>query len=314
MADMIFIALAGVVILQFVLGIFAHMDANRRKLDHPVLYFYGISIPLVGFLVLAAYLSRREELPTWNLSPPSATETADDAVWTIENRGLRRLPRRLAYTIQDGNTLWRVAVAGPPILLVLSALVDSRIAIVLFAFCGLFWLTYLSTAHAFTNTTTRLDPTNGTIQVTWRGGDHPLSSSGSEQEIDLTDVQRVELRCVGTQPMVKFQYENPFSINLGTLLVSPDQLDILRDMLTPHEILVSDRIQEGTSRNVVWRRNTEGLISLVVIPFGAGVVWPQFFFTGPVLPLVVFTILWLVVKCFASIFGRIKSLFGVFSN
>lgn len=96
MADTVLLALAGAVVLQFVLGMFAYVDANRRELADPGVYFYGITIPIVGFVVLAAYLARREELPTLDLSPPTATETADEAVWTVEVRGLRRLPRRLA--------------------------------------------------------------------------------------------------------------------------------------------------------------------------------------------------------------------------
>lgn len=310
MADTIPLGIAGVGVFQFILGILIYMDANRRELDYPILYFYGVSIPLVGFLILVAYLSRREELPTRDLSLPSATETAGEAVWTIENRGIRQLLRRLAYIIQDGDTLWRVAVAGPPILLILTVFVDSRVAMVLFLFCCLFWLTYLGTVRAFTNTTIRLDPTDSTIEVTWRGGDHPLSPSGGEQEIDLTDAQRAEFRCVGAQPLIKFQYERRFSSNLRTLLVPSDQLDVLRDTLTAHEIPFRDRIQDGTSRTVVWRRNIEGLISLVVIPLGAAFVWPQFFFIGPVVFFGFFAVLWFVVKWFASIYSYINTLFG----
>jgi len=307
MAETIPLAIAGVGLLQFVLGIVAYVDANRRELDYPVAYFYGISIPLVGFFVLAAYLSRREELPTRDLAPPTVTETAGDAVWTIENRGLRRLPRRLAYAIQDGQTLWRVAVTGPPILLVLAALVDARIAIALSGFCCLFWLTYLGTANAFTDTTIRLDRADGTIEVTWRGGDHPLSPSGSEQEIDLAGVQRVELRRVGAQPLAILRYETRFSVSPRSILVPRDQLAILRGMLSSHDIPIRDRIEEGTSSTVVRRRNTEGLLSLVVLPLGVGIVWPQFFFIGPVVALVFFTVLWLVVKWSVGMFDRIES-------
>jgi|GEM_PF-2917311 len=314
MAERVLVVLAGAVALQFVLGILVYVDANRRELDNSGAYWYGASIPVVGYVVLAAYLSHREELPTRDLSPPAATETAGEAVWTIENRGLRRLPRRLAYTIQDGSTLWRAAVTVPPPLAVLAALVDSRVAIALFAFCGVFWLTYLNTARTFTNTTTRLDPADGTITLAWRGGDHPLSPGGDEQEIELSDVQRAEFRRVGSQPLVKLGYERRFSVNLRTLLVSADHLDDLRQMLSAHEIPVRDRIRDGTSRNVVRRRYAEGLLSLVVVPLGAGLVWPQFFFTRPVLLLAGFTVLWLGVKCFAGVFGRVKSLLGAFSS
>ncbi|EMA44000.1 hypothetical protein [Halococcus saccharolyticus] len=314
MADTILLGIAGVVIFQFILGLFIYMDANRRELDHSGMYFYGVSIPIVGFLILAAYLSRREELPTQDFAPPTATETATDGVWTIENRGLRRLPRRLVYTIQDGQTLWRVAVTGPPILLTLSALVDARIATALSGFCCLFWLTYLGTANAFTDTTIRLDPADGTIQMTWRGGDHPLSPSGSEQEVDLAGVQRVELRRVGTQPLAILRYEARFSVKPRAVLVPASQLDVLRELFASHDIPIRDRIEEGTSKAVVRRRNAEGLISLVIIPFGAGVVWPQFFFIGPVVALAFFIALWLVVKWSVGMFDRIRSLLTAFSD
>lgn len=311
MADAILLLLAGTVVFQFVVGLFAYVDANRRSLEHPELYFYGISMPLVGFLVLAVYLSRRNELPTQDLSAPDSAGAVDDAVWTVETRGLRRLPRRLAYSIQGESTLWRVAVAVPPALLVLAVLVDPRISIALLAFCGVFWLTYLGTARAFTDTTAHLDSTTSTIRVTVRGGNHPLSSSGSEHEIELADVQRADLRRVGSQVLATFAYENSFSTTPRSLLVPSGNVPILRTTLSEHEVPVRDRIQDGTSARVVRRRYVEGLLSLLLVPFAAGILWPQYLATQPVPLLAFFVVLWLGVKVLADLFGYVRSLLGV---
>lgn len=311
MADTILLLIAGTVIFQFVVGLYAYVDANRRSLEYPELYFYGISMPLVGFLVLGVYLTRREELPTQDLSAPESTEAADDAVWTVETRGLRRLPRRLAYSIHGGRTLWRVAVAVPPILLLLAVLVDPRVTIVLVAFCGVFWLTYLGTASAFTYTTVDLDPTTGTIQVTSRGGNHPLSTSGSEHEVDLADVQRADLRRVGSQVLATFAFENSFSTTPRSLLVPPENVAVLRSTLSEHDVPVRDRIRDGASGRVVRRRYVEGLFSLLLVPLAGGILWPQSLTTQPVPLLVFFVVLWLGVKLVAELAGYVRSLLGV---
>lgn len=308
MADQLLLLLASAVLVQFVLGLFTFWDANRRGLEHPQAYFYGVTIPLLGVVVFAVYLARRDGLPTADLSPPSDSETADHVVWTVENRGLRRLPRRLSYTIQDGKTLWHVAVAVPPILLLLAALVDARITFVLIAFCGTFWLTYLGSSRAFTNTTIQLDPADGSLHVQIRGGDHPLSPSGSEHEIDLADVQRAELRRVGAWVVIKFAYEFSLSVEPRTLLVPPDRVPVVRSALARHEIPIRDRLGDGTGRSAIWQRYVGTTLSLVLVPSIAAFRWPEYAAAQPVPLLVLFTVLWLVAKFLSGVVSRLNTL------
>lgn len=311
MADQLVLLLSSAVLLQFVLALFTFWDANRRDLEHSPAYFYGVTIPLLGVLVFAVYLARRDELPTADLSPPTASETTDEFVWTVEHRGLRRLPQRLSYTIQDGKTLWHVAVAVPPLLLVLAALVDARITLVLIGFCGLFWLTYLGSSRAFTNTTIRLDPADGSINVQIHGGDHPFSPSGSEHEIELDDVERAEFRRVGAWVVVKLAYEFSMSVDPRTLLVPPDRVPAVRNALARHEIPVRDRLGDGTGRSAVWLRYVGTTFSLVLVPMIAGLRWPEYAFANPIPVLILFTVLWLVAKFFSGVVSSLNTLLGL---
>ncbi len=285
-----------VLIVQLILAVGVLIDANRRELTHPLGYAYGVSVPLAGYLVFAAYLTRRRELPPNAAHPQTHSEPESEFVWTIENRGLRRLPWRLAYAIQDGTTLWRVAKTTPLLLLVCTILVDPRIANFLILFCLLFWLTYLTTARLFIDTTVRLQPSDDTIQVTGRGSDHPLSPGRYDHEIDLSELTRVELRRVGTQPLAILRYTKRFSNSPRSLVVPDEQLAELRHLLDANDVPIHDRIRDGSSRGAVQRRCTEGVVSLLVLPLATGVVWPQHSLSGPVVAFSLFCLLWLAVK------------------
>lgn len=296
MVEPVLVVAAGVVLFQFLLGIVVHIDANRRDLEHLGLYFYGVSIPLVGLLIAGVYLSRREELPMQDLSVPTAAETDGAVTWSVEHRGLRRLPLRLACAIQYGQTFWRVGVVSPPVLLVLAVLVHPAIAVALSVVCLVYWFTYLGSAGTFTDTTIRLAPDNQQIEITTRGGDHPLSQGGSEQEIDLTAVQQATLHQVGEQPLVKFQYENSLSVSPSIIPVAPAHVEHVRQILAAREIPLRDHVRDGTTSSLARRRVAGTTFSLVAIPLVAGPRWPEYFLAGPMIPFLFFVFLWLVLK------------------
>lgn len=296
MVEWVLVAAAGVVFFQFLLGIFVHVDANRRDLEHLGLYFYGVSVPLVGLLIAGVYFSRRGELPTQDLSVPTATETDGAVTWTVEHRGLRRLPLRLACAIQYGQTFWRVGVVAPPVLLALTVLVHPAIALALSGVCLLYWFTYLGIAGSFTDTTIQLSPDDQTIETTTRGGDHPLSPGGSKQEIDLTEVQQAALQQVGGQPLVKFRYENSLSVSPAMIPVSPVHVEDIRQTLAEQEIPLHNYVRGGTTSSVIRRRIAATTFSLVAIPLVAGPRWPEYFLAGPMIPFMFVLLLWLVLK------------------
>ncbi|WP_330631551.1 hypothetical protein [Halocatena halophila] len=285
-----------VLIVQLILAVGVLMDANRRQLTHPLGYAYGVSVPLAGYLVFAAYLTRRTELPANAAHSQTHSEPKSEFVWTIENRGLRRLPWRLAYAIQDGTTLWRVAKTTPLLLFICTILVDPRIAKALLLFCLLFWLTYLTTARLFIDTTVRLQPADDTIQVIGRGSDHPLSPGGYDHEIDLSDLTRVELRRVGTQPLAIFRYTKRFSNSPRSLVVPNEQLAQLRHLLDANDVPIHDRMRDDSSRGAVQRRCAEGFFSLLILPLATVMLWPQHILSGPVVAFSLFCLLWLAVK------------------
>jgi hypothetical protein len=41
-----------------------YVDARRRRLEHPEVYWLGILVPAAGFVVILYYLSERKDLPT----------------------------------------------------------------------------------------------------------------------------------------------------------------------------------------------------------------------------------------------------------
>lgn len=48
-----------VLVLQVVLATLVWYDARRRSIEHAFGYWYGIMVPLAGYLVFVVYLGRR---------------------------------------------------------------------------------------------------------------------------------------------------------------------------------------------------------------------------------------------------------------
>lgn len=299
MLERILVVAAVLELVQFLSGIFIHADATRRQLERPVTYVYGALFPLVGLLVAGVYLSRRDEFPTHEPAVPTTAETGDTVTWTVEHRGLRRLPLRLVCAIQYGRRVWLVGAVAPPVLLALTVLVHPVVAIFLSTVCTAYWFTYLQETSMFTNTTVRLAPADQRIEITTRGGDHPLSNGGSEEVIDLTEVKQAALRQVDGQPLVKFRYDNPLSVSPLMIPVSPTHVDDVRRSLAAREIPLRDRVRDGTNEGAVRRRILVTACSLGIVPLVAGVRWSQQFVTSPIALFVGFSILWLVLKPFA---------------
>lgn len=299
MTEWVLVGAASVVFFHILLGVFVHVDANRRNLEDLGLYFYGVSMPLVGLLIAGVYFSQRDELPTQDLSVPTAAETDGAVTWTVEHRGFRRLPLRLACVIQYGQTLWRVGVVALLFLLALAVVVHPAIALAAAAVWQVCFFSYLNWSSLFTDTTTRLAPDDQTIEITTRGGDHPLAFGGGQNEIDLTEVTQADLIRVGDQPLVKFQYEHPFSVGPPMIPASLAHTEDIRQTLATHEIPLHDRVRDGTNSSIVRRRIIVAGCSLVAVPLVAAPRWTEYFMAGPMIPFLFFVVLWLVLKPFA---------------
>ncbi|MDQ2050079.1 hypothetical protein RBH26_06235 [Natronolimnohabitans sp. A-GB9] len=58
--------LVAALVAQVPISILVYLDARRLELENSSMYYYGIVVPLAGFLVVAVYLSKRTELPREN--------------------------------------------------------------------------------------------------------------------------------------------------------------------------------------------------------------------------------------------------------
>jgi hypothetical protein len=299
MLAQILVVAGGVELVQFLVAVAIHADTTRRQLDTPAVYVFGALLPLVGLVVAGAYFFRREQLPKQESTVPNATGTDGELTWTIEHRGLRRLPLRLGCAIQSGRRFWLVGVVAPPVFLALTVLLHPIVAIFLSMVCLAYWFTYLQGASLFTDTTVRLRPADQRIDITTRGGEHPLSTGGSEETIDLIEVERAALRQVGGQPLLKLQYENPLSVNPLLAPVAPAHVEDIRQTLAAQEIPLRDHVRDGTNDGLVRRRSLLTVCSLVAAPLFAGLRWPDTFVASPHLFFAGFVICWILLKPFA---------------
>ncbi|WP_394740256.1 hypothetical protein [Natronococcus roseus] len=63
MPGLVGLLVTALIVLQVPAAILVYLDAKRLNAENPLVYFYGILVPAAGFVVVPAYLSKREELP-----------------------------------------------------------------------------------------------------------------------------------------------------------------------------------------------------------------------------------------------------------
>jgi hypothetical protein len=64
MPDAVPALLVGVLLAQLPIALWVAVDARRRNLRTPEMYWLGIVVPAAGFVVILYYFSARERLPT----------------------------------------------------------------------------------------------------------------------------------------------------------------------------------------------------------------------------------------------------------
>jgi len=291
------------VLAQFALGLAIFVDASRRNLKHAVGYFFGALIPLLGLVVGLVYVSRRSALPSQTAPGPDAVDPSDERAWTVRVRSLWRLPRRLAYSAVHATPLfWGLSIVSPLLLFASAVLLADVYAVLLFMFSGTLWILYLYAASRYTNTTTRLDPEAGRIEVTRHGSAHPLPPNASEDEIDLDDVQCVDLLQFGRYPMVRLRYENHYiSTGPRAFLVPESRLDAVRDLLADQEVNLRDR----RGGRYEWYRVLGATVSVALVPLTAVALWPQYVDVEPVSWLAFWALLWVLLKVGADLAGPV---------
>lgn len=209
-----------------VLTLVCFFDAARHKRQNVGPYLFGmILLPGLSVIVGLVYLSRREEFSQREVSTPEVSHvtpgtgcevqvSGDKILWNSQVRGWATLPRRLSYTLAYKEDVWMMAIfASVPLL---YAVVSSQPSIVL-ASVGLVslpWLTHLSNARTFTDTTVEVDTETGIRGVSFHGGDSPLVPgygflTGSAEDITPGILETVEIAKVGKQHIAWFTWTTP---------------------------------------------------------------------------------------------------------
>jgi len=70
MAEPVMLLLVGVMLVQLPLGVVMYFDAKRLDLKDPELYWLGVVVPTVGFIVILYYFSERRNLPKHESDAP----------------------------------------------------------------------------------------------------------------------------------------------------------------------------------------------------------------------------------------------------
>ncbi|WP_411963137.1 hypothetical protein [Haloferax sp. YSMS24] len=55
--------LVGVLFVQLPLALVMYLDAKRLNLKNPQKYWFGVTVPAAGFVVILYYFSARKDLP-----------------------------------------------------------------------------------------------------------------------------------------------------------------------------------------------------------------------------------------------------------
>ncbi|QCC47324.1 hypothetical protein [Halobellus limi] len=63
MTEPVILLLVGALLLQLPLGVVMYFDAKRLGLKDPEVYWLGVVVPTVGFVVILYYFSERKDLP-----------------------------------------------------------------------------------------------------------------------------------------------------------------------------------------------------------------------------------------------------------
>ena len=63
MTEPVILLLVGVTLIQLPIGVVLYFDAKRLNLKDPELYWLGVIVPTLGFVVILYYVSERKNLP-----------------------------------------------------------------------------------------------------------------------------------------------------------------------------------------------------------------------------------------------------------
>ncbi len=245
MSDAVLIAVAAVVGLQFPAALLVRLDAGRLDLERPNRYPAAVAtILLFGWVVLASYLARRDELPradeTSGVDPPAGGHRTDGPrlVWAVDPEGpawpLRRLRRWVAGVARPVWWGWFVAV--PAVLLAATLLVDRRIAAAYLWYAVLSSLSVWGLSGWCSDVVVTVDTDAATLTVLPVGGD-----PDDGREYGLAALESARFVDVGAGTTVDCRYDPWFLLRPGTVVVPAEAADDLAAALRACDVAVSER-------------------------------------------------------------------------
>lgn len=273
MNDALLVAGAAFVGLQFPAAALVWLDARRLNLERPHLYPVAIAtVLLFGWLVVAAYIHRRDELSRADdretvEAPRTEGWDADDRlVWTVELGGAAGLVRRLRHwvTVVSRPVWWAWFVAVPAALLTGILLVSPRFAALYLQFAVLSLVVVWGLSGWGTDAVLAMDTDAGALRITPLDGD----PAEDREEYGLAELDSVRIVEHGEYAVVDCRYETRLLLRPGTFLVPADLTDDLAAALRACDVVV--RGEHGVTESAV-RRSTAAWLRLAVLLLALGV-------------------------------------------
>lgn len=221
-------------------------------------------------------ISTTQNIPERQMSTQieDSDETATVTTWTMQVRGLRRLPHRLVYNIADFSRLfwWSTAVVIPAVLLAVGEFGGGGLIYFYTMYCAVMMMVVSQSSERFVNTTIELDQDTGTLAVTYHMSDPTIFANGHEVTVSFDDVEAARFLSLAGHTMVRLYYGKSFAEGTA-FLVPPDREYQFRDSLQRHN--VSIRGESGAdATGWVWGRCVVTALLLGAIPVSGVFIWP----------------------------------------
>ena len=211
--------LVAALLLQVLLAFGIWYDASRRRLEWGFGYFYGTMLPLVGYMFVPVYLSRRDEEPQYDQPDLAVEQPASGTAWEVKLPDPFGLPRRFAYVIVAlWRRYWLYGILVATSLLFAAALaIDARANSAALSLCAAHWLFIWGTANGYRDAVVTIDIEDGTLTQRHVSG-FIWEGSETETTVELAEIERVKAVPCGQHAMVRLGYEDWVKAN-GPLAV-----------------------------------------------------------------------------------------------
>lgn len=218
-------------------------------------------------------------------------EKATVTMWTMQARGLRRLPHRLVFNIADfsRSLWWSTVTVVPVVLLAVGVFGGDKLIYFYTMFCaGMMFVISLS-SERFVNMTIELDQDAGELAATYYMGDPTIWTNDHEVTVSFEDVEAARFMSLAGHTMVRLYHKKSFAEGTA-FLVPPNKKYQFRDSLQRHNVSIHGE-SGADATGWVWVRCVVTALLLGVIPVSAVFIWPIYYSWAVLLVLVVHAIM-----------------------